>query len=282
MKQGGKRTAAGFTIVETLIVLAVTGMLFVSAVALINGRQNRTQFTTAINNLQQQLQLIINETTSGYYRNNADFSCTKGLPPAINNVGNSQGTNSGCTFLGTVIYFGPGQKNVAAGQPLTQFTIYPIAGNRVDSSGHTVADIPSAWPVALAPGNTTNTNTPDNSTVYTMEGGLSYVGQPSLPLNQPMAIGIISSLGGDADPSTTGSQQFRLYGFGNSWAGVGSPQDVVDKINTATTAGSSMFKVWPSNLRVCIVSGGTTQSGLITVSQSLRVTLDIKGNTTCA
>jgi len=278
MKQGGK-ASGGFTIVETLIVLAVTGMLFASAVLLINGRQNKTEFLTAVNNLQQQLQQIINQTTSGYYPNAHDFKCLHGTPPTIDGTGsNVQGTNGDCTFLGSVIYFGPGQSPA-------KFSVYPLAGNRLDTASKTVTTLAAAWPVALAQGNLTNGGAPnDDYTSYTMEGGLSYVWGPNpLPLNNPLAIGVITSVGGDASPATTGSQQFRLYGFTNSWAGIASSKDIVDKINKATTSTSSTAIIpWAGPLRACIASGTTKQSALISISQSLQVSLVIKNGTVCA
>lgn len=275
MKQGGA-ASGGFTIVETLIVLAVTGLLFAGAALMINGRQNRTEFTTAINNLQQQLQQIINQTASGYYPNSGNFSCTPGTPPSIKSGSNARGTNNGCIFLGSVIYFGPGQAS-------NQFTVYPIAGNRVDGALHSVTTIPAAWPVAVAPGSSTNQTAPSAATTYTMENGLSYVWGPNpVNLNNPLGMGAISSLGGDASPTNNGSQAFRLYGFSNNWAGITGSPDVVEKIDTATVAGASAFIPWPGPLRACIASGSTNQSGLISVSQSLQVTLVIKDNTTCA
>jgi len=278
MKWGGK-TAHGFTIVETLIVLAVSSVLLGSAVLLINGRQNRTQFQTAINDLQQQLQQIINQTTSGYYQNKADFKCRRGTPPTIDGGTNSQGTNGGCIFLGTVLYFGPGQ-------PTTTFSVYPIAGNRLDNNGAVASTVPAAWPTAIAPGTATNLITPDDHSSYTMEGGLTYYGSSSATPNAPLAIGVITSLGSDASSTNiltgTGAQQFRLYGFSNNWAAVTSPSAIVDKINTATTAGASAFKPWPNALNACISSGTTNQSAFITVSQGLQVTMQIKDNKTCA
>ena|SRR5476651_379650 len=50
-----KHSQYGFTIVEVLIVLAVTGILFASTLSLMSGRQNRAEFTQAINNIKSQI-----------------------------------------------------------------------------------------------------------------------------------------------------------------------------------------------------------------------------------
>ena len=80
MKQGGyPKGTGGFTIVETLIVLAVSGLLLISAIVMISGRTNKTQFTTAANDLKQSLEQVINEISSGYFPNANNFQCTAGV-----------------------------------------------------------------------------------------------------------------------------------------------------------------------------------------------------------
>src|ERR1700761_7227045 len=112
MKRGGHRTAtAGFTIIEVLIVLAISSALLISAAALISGRQAKTEFMTGINNTQQQIQQIINETASGYYPNAGNFTCTGSLVGGVvsfSNAASQQGTNAGCIFMGKAIQFGLG------------------------------------------------------------------------------------------------------------------------------------------------------------------------------
>jgi len=257
----------GFTIVETLIVLAVTSALFVSIAATIVGRQGRAQFMTGINDVKQHLQQIINETESGYYPNNGNFQCLAGTPPQINGVsGNSLGTNGDCIFLGNVIYFGKGQ-------PDTVFSIYPIAGNR-QKSGANVTSLDDAWPTAIAPGTSTNSGTPDDSTTYTMPNGLTFAWARAPGFNTAAALGFLTTV--------DGSQKFSLYKFGNPWGTPGSTGDIVDDINNATTGAGTTITPQGGPLNVCIASGTTNQSGLITFSQDLAVTLQIKdGSTVC-
>src|SRR4051812_26414068 len=65
----------GFTIVEVMIVLAVTGLLFVSVVLVINGRQEAAQFQTSINETKSQLRQIANEVASGYFPSDDTYQC---------------------------------------------------------------------------------------------------------------------------------------------------------------------------------------------------------------
>lgn len=128
MTKGGYREAiAGFTVVEVLIVLAVSGLLAISAMVLINGRQAKAEFTTGINGFQQQLQQIVNEVASGYFPNLTGFSCDI-LPAQSQRVafsdaagGGAQGSNKNCIFLGKGIQFGLDSSSA-------QIATYPFVG----------------------------------------------------------------------------------------------------------------------------------------------------------
>src|SRR6187551_190361 len=103
----GGRKSSGFTIVETLIVLAVTGGLFVAAAAMISGRQTRTEFEQSVRKIHAQIQQTINEASIGYYPNKNNFSCAAGGSGPIITAASpaSQGQNEGCMFLGKVMQF---------------------------------------------------------------------------------------------------------------------------------------------------------------------------------
>lgn len=65
--QASAKTSDGFTIVEALIVLAVTGVLFVSIIGVVSGKQSKAQFTQGINSIRDEIEQVINEVQSGYY-----------------------------------------------------------------------------------------------------------------------------------------------------------------------------------------------------------------------
>jgi prepilin-type N-terminal cleavage/methylation domain-containing protein len=287
----------GFTIVETLIVLAVTGVLFISAAAAISGRQGKTEFQVAINNLQQQLQQIINETTSGYSTTNADYSCTTaGLhqPVTIRATASAppQGTNQGCIFLGKTIWFG----GPAAGSDNSIY-IFPLAGNKyAPGSTNEVTTYGDAWPTAVAPGSQPVTNggtlginaaPTDDTATYTLAGGLQYVWGASngslvhITWPNPVAIALLSSLGSYASSGTSqqlssGSSSLGLYGYMNTWTSgntdtVAHVVDNIDNLNPTATLNTASGIVNGSNLvalrsiELCFSSGTTKQSGEITI-----------------
>lgn len=95
LKQSNSR---GFTIVETLIVLGVTGMMFLSTSLLVQGQIERSRYQDSMRQLQQLVQNTINDTGNGYFpgANGSDpnavyagkriYFCTNGsMTPADSN-----------------------------------------------------------------------------------------------------------------------------------------------------------------------------------------------------
>jgi type II secretory pathway pseudopilin PulG len=289
---------AGFTIVETLIVLAVTGSMLIMAIAFISGRQNKTEFQTSINSLKQQLQQLINETQSGYYPNLGSFSCNGVSNLVALSAGSSkQGANQGCIFLGKVVQFGTG-----TGDKASELGIIPIVGKQYSSGTTLVQQVSVAKPRALYPSGSETVGTDSIDTEY-MQYGLHVAAQNTSAcpaINAGIcydaigggqeswgAIGVIAGdqtgvlNASDSAGTKPGFQRFSLYGINVTAAGQ-SIATVADAIgNTASTApvnGLHPIK----NAYICIESGTTNQSGLFTVTNDLHVTLKIYGNVTCS
>lgn len=93
-----RASPGGFTIVEVLVVVAVTGALFVSVVLLVAGRQQKAQFQQAVNNVTAQIETAINEAQSGYPGNTAGCRNTGSTYTATS-------PDSSCIFLGKAIQF---------------------------------------------------------------------------------------------------------------------------------------------------------------------------------
>lgn len=96
----------GYTIVEVLIFLAVSGGLLVSAATLINGRQERVRFSQSIDNMAQQLEDVLNDVSTGFYPTAGNIGCTETAGTLnISSVSKEQGTNAGCVFSGKLLSF---------------------------------------------------------------------------------------------------------------------------------------------------------------------------------
>jgi type II secretory pathway pseudopilin PulG len=115
----------GYTFVEVMIFLAVSGALFASATSLIGGRQKSIRFSEAMRDVESKVQSIVADVSNGYYPNYKNVNCTAtgGGPTFSAGASNTEiGQNQDCVLLGKAIQFSPNNK------PNT-FSVYTIAGN---------------------------------------------------------------------------------------------------------------------------------------------------------
>lgn len=268
------RRQRGFTIVETLIVLAVTGAMFLLAVIAISGKQNQAEFDQAINDIQSQIQQQIDQVAAGDYTNTGNFTCNGASGNLNIQPGtNQQGSNDGCVYLGKVLQFG-----VRNTDP-QQYIAYAIAGLK-DNNG----SLASADPTAIAPGVVTNAQAgfPNASVANMLHNGLTVVKMTSGGSGIG-AVAFISSLGQyNGGTLLSGSQQIDLIPVGGTALNdTAPPNNTVDRIH-ANLAGSPRN---PSGgVQICFASGSTNQSGLITIGsggRKLSVTLQIMGGRSC-
>lgn len=280
MMGGSAKESRGFTIVETLIVLAVTGMILASAIVLIGGRQARTQFTVGIGQVQQQVQQAISEVKNGYYPNNGNIKCQSGSTgPTLTAGSTGQGQNSGCIFLGKAMQFAPLGR---AGQ----MVLIPIAANRLQASGQQVNSLAQAQPVAIAPLSASDATTPDATEGRNFSNGITVVDMWRNGDRANQKIGTIAVLF-DLTSITYGATGLNPGALQTSLFTVDGTT-----INQATTDVSAAIKgasntglVSTNQINVCFASGTTNQSGLLTIGGSagneLSVTMQIMDGKTC-
>jgi type II secretory pathway pseudopilin PulG len=278
MKRGGDtRLTQGFTIVETLIVLAVTGSLFVSAALLINGKQNKSDFLVGSRAISQQLQEIINQTQTGYYPHNGSFTCDSSLAYAPNvkiTTGGSigLGENDECIFAGTTVVF-----NSAAAQN-TSFKSYALAAARTyDNSGKIVdVDSPAVARVTAIPQTVENHTIVNGLTYY----GGRYKGDLGWNFNRfPVAfLSGFADFGGD----DAGAQRIELRKYTVAWGAGTTDVENTSKID-AEAGQPTPYDATPiSGIELCFASGGTDQSVLVTVNNGLMAGYEIRSGATCS
>lgn len=268
----------GFTMVEVLIVLAVTGALFVSAVVLISGRQNKTEFATAINEIKTQIQQTVSDVQTGFYPTNNNLSCQVNGTGQLDFVTGSatQGSSKDCIFLGKVLQFG------LSGTDPQQFMAYSVAGKR-QANDKDVQNYAEAAPKVMTADASSPVDTPTivdtlqygltvvpDSMVYTVGGVSTKIG----------AVGFLSTLN-TFDTDKSGAQQVQLVPVQGTALGTTAAAGV-----SAVNANLATSPVAPDGgVSICFASGGTDQSGLIKIGgngRELSVTLSIKGNKTCS
>ena len=139
-----RRATAGYTIVEVIIVLAVTGGLLVSAMLVLGGKQSQTQSSESAHLFESNIEATSREVASGFY--SSDYSCTAvSAGPVSLGAGGEAGGNTGCIFLGKVINM----------EPTTSTTINIVGRQFIDgSTTDDVSTIAEAQPVKVTSGTT--------------------------------------------------------------------------------------------------------------------------------
>lgn len=137
-KDGGKLSISGYTIVEALMFLAISGAMVGSVMAMVSGEQNKTEFITAVRNLESEVQDVINDVSIGYYPSNNAFSCSVNVSgvPTITGGSSAQGTNQDCIFAGKALQFSPAGANTQG-----RMEVYTIMGRRQIGSGSSAVDV---------------------------------------------------------------------------------------------------------------------------------------------
>jgi prepilin-type N-terminal cleavage/methylation domain-containing protein len=274
MKPGGlnkPHDSRGFTIVETLIVLAVTGALLSMALFTFSGQQNKVEFSQAVRDIQSVIQTTANEVSAGYYPSSNQVTCSVGASGPILGVGASeQGSNTGCIFLGKVMQFDIHGSNGVG------FTVYPIAG-LFNNQG----DLSKAKPTVVTD--------PASSVINSqLRNGLHIVSMTYTNGGTPQSVGAVSFINGlgslsDTSSYESGSQQVSVIPIGGSAFNDTAAQlagDVKSRLGDPAQS--------PPNpgggVQICFASGGTKQSGLVTVGgngRSISVDLAIKSTVNC-
>ncbi len=135
----------GFTIVEVLMFLAVTGVLMMVAMLTIGGSRQKAEFSASVRDFNSAIQGIISEVRTGYFPNKTTPVNCKVTDSALDMSSTSfdagQGAHPECVFLGKVLYF-----NFGAGSPRNSVSVITVAGKAFVSPG-----IPSTTYMASRP-----------------------------------------------------------------------------------------------------------------------------------
>lgn len=273
---------AGFTIVEVLIFLGVSSLIFTSAVVYMSGRQARQQFQSSVREFEAALADIANDVSTGYYQNGAALKCSAtGTPktPTFTAVSQGLGTNSDCIFVGTVVKLGDG----TASNGTEKYTQFTMAGVRQTSSGVGVTSLTEANPRVIDVTNSYATKP--------IGGGVTVqcvrVGADTNPCQTTnnAALGFFTTFDGAALTSQSGSTirtnalVYNDVAISTANTGLGG---AISKINAATYASATLNP----GVTLCLRSSGSNQYALIKIggsgSSNTTITSTIKDGSSCA
>lgn len=135
-----RENRGGFTVIETMIFLAVSGMMFASAILIFRGQQESTQFNQSVRQLDSYLSDVINDTASGVFPEVNDVECRfiAGSLSFVAAVDQESGQSNQCIFLGRVIQIGDG--SFAQGADGTLLTYTMVGRNDASSEVRSFAD----------------------------------------------------------------------------------------------------------------------------------------------
>lgn len=161
---------SGYTIVETLIFLAVSGLLFVSAMLVVSGQQGKVEFRNAVRDFEFKLNDIAQNVGNGYYSNPGSIGCSANPTGQVNLAGTGNiGENRGCIFVGRVVQLG-------VSGDAERFSVYSAIGRQFKENTADMTEVSSlseTMPVLLAPGSVTHTTVPSASETAAFGGGVT-------------------------------------------------------------------------------------------------------------
>lgn len=309
MKGGTKaQKNQGFTIVETLIVLAVTGLMFVIAIVYIGGRQNKAMFQESIQDVRSQILGVMSDVSNSVYAMPSNVLCTvsesganRGLTIQNTPSAVAQGTNQNCVYMGKVLSFGVNGDNEAM--------VTDIAfGRRATASGQAPTSAAEAF-ITIANGHPASTpNVAHLSQGHKLRNGLA-VHSMCAYLDNDSTCSRIAGLAVLISPWEQISYSSGQLNSGSLSPKVvalriptpapitgvvydpgvhkGTLYEIVDRSLGPARIGSAYAapQTRSGGIRLCFASGTTDQSGLIVIGendQGLTADLTIKGNKTCA
>jgi prepilin-type N-terminal cleavage/methylation domain-containing protein len=145
LSQTSPKYPQGFTIIEVMVVLAISAALGIIGLLVVSGTVNNISLKFATNDFVLDTRQSITDNLGSYLNGYDTFTCTSAgnMTPVTFSSGPGPGgaSNPGCIFLGTVVQFSPD------GQP-GQFIDYPIAGNQTFESRE-VETLAEAVPVPI-------------------------------------------------------------------------------------------------------------------------------------
>ena len=135
MKMAAK---GGYTIVEVLIVLAISTSLLFSAIIVFRGQQDATVYTQTVQDLNSKIINYADQVAAGTFPDSQQYTCDGTKPhPVLSQASGNLGGRQGCIFLGRAIQAASNGSGI---------NIYTILGKQTQSSGDPASSISQASP----------------------------------------------------------------------------------------------------------------------------------------
>lgn len=279
----GGAAPLGYTIVEVMVVLAVSSFMFLIAAQFVNGRQARASFTEGVNDFTNKLQTIADQVNDGQFTDIDLGTCNVsagGL--SFTGSGVKQGTNKSCAFLGKIVYL----HNDSGGFP-TSYETFNLAAAAKTPSNQLITTLDSTTAPFTAP-------IPDLTVDQSISQGLEVrqmrVWDAAGTVHDPnYTLGFIQGLGAatnSIDPNAaayqTGSQTVSMiYGTNMTTSNISNANPNLPASANGTIKGKIAYasKAW-----ICL-SDGTRRGKIVVDIQSNGLNFNLEnqgaGGSTC-
>lgn len=248
----------GYTVIEIMIFLAVSGALLVPTLAAVGGQQAKTEFSQSARDVESRIRDIINDVSTGYYPNTGNIRCTlhsSGAGIVLTKSPTDQGKNQDCIFIGRVIQFAP-----AGSDEDRRWNVYTVAGQRLVSASpkRETGSIVEAKGQAIAKTSTGDIKTPD-VTEETILGPikLSRVAYDTgSGVQDTAAVGIFTTFANytafTLDSGSTTADLIPIHSGGTIYLGQGR-YDFTKRLNKKLASDAASLPINPSKgVQICI------------------------------
>lgn len=292
MKGGENKTPGtfGYTIIEVMIFLAISGLTFIIAANFISGKEQKAEFNQGMHSIATEINGVINDVYNGSYPSLGTLAGST-LPCLRGNPGTLEGSNTNCVFMGKVMQFGVSGSG-SAGTGYSGYNVYTVSGNQFQpgNPGQVATTFADAAPTAV-----TSTYGLDLTEHKGLDGGvlLTKVYDANTDPTKVMpticnptgtgAIGFFGSFGNYVNNSlASGSQTVVVTCVPGTHLDQG---DITTNIGSITDTPSPSDVLSSPDIVLCF-AGGTNQTASITIGgisgQQTTVDLEMgRGNTSC-
>ncbi len=261
----------GYTIIEVIIVLAISSLLLISATAVFNGQQRETDFSQAVQDLSSKFQSYSAQINAGTFPDSDSYSCaiSSGRPVLSTTAPGTKGTRESCIFLGRAFQF---QQN---GNTLYAYT---VVGTRnlysgVTDTGQPATSITQANP---EPAKTSLSNylpaywvLYDN---YKLQGGMTIRSSSAVSGSTTLSgwymagfyTGFQATSQTAANTVTNGYTNLMLLGYSLDGVTASPLSDVVQKCIEGTGCTSQPIDQW----KLCVQDANSQKAALLTIKGS--------------
>lgn len=258
---------AGYTVIEVLIVLAISGVIFVSGVVMFSGQSNSTAFEQSMQDANSEISTRIRGVGSSQFFNSEGYTCTVSGNPAraiLTPSGGSSGQQD-CLVVGTAVEAPTGANNLYFYEVLGNRQVYGPGNNPTGPATSLAESNPTP---ALAEGTDLTFSFKLSSDVKIISSNVEAFDGSNLASN---LVGFYINFQGEAT-SGSGSQTSVAKGYNYQSAGHDT-SSVKSCIEGTACQVPTDVKVW----KICFESpSGNRRAEIDIASQPTGVTTELK------